>query len=199
MLQRRDYMSAIDLLRSLNGVDTDSLEPLQRVLLTSDGTLTEILEAASLERIQLIKVSQQLTAANTHHPLLSGSKEPLLERIKLLRGTKSGKNYAYAESFIAIERLAPEFREKLVNSNIPLGRLWLEYRLETFKELRDMRCQSANELCSYFGCAGTSPLLVRAYQVFSATEPIIAITEYFPASYRTKNADEEEIVLGSGI
>jgi len=179
-------MSAIDILARLDGLEISSLDPLQRVLLVTDGTLTEILEATFLERIQLIKVAQQVTHANASHAQLDPDpdhKEAVMERKVLLRGEASGRNYAYAESLIAVDRLGPTFGDELLESNTPLGRLWLQYKLETFKELQAVRCQSANQLSCYFECAAASLLLVRSYRVFSGSRPVMIITEHFPMKY----------------
>jgi chorismate-pyruvate lyase len=178
-------MSAIDILTKLNGFDVNSLEPLQRVLLVTDGTLTEILEANFFERIRLVKVSQRVVPATAaSHALLDPtSGESLIERRILLQGEESHRNYAYAESLIAVDRLAPSFRDALLNSATPLGRLWLEHKLETFKELQEVRSQRADGLRQHFECTEAAPLLVRTYRVFSAAKPVMVITEYFPATY----------------
>jgi chorismate-pyruvate lyase len=177
-------MSAIDILASLNGFDVNSLEPLQRVLLVTDGTLTEILEANFFERIRLVKVSQRIISATASHALLEPNPdEVVIERKILLQGESTHRNYAYAESFIAVDRLGAAFRNALLDSDTPLGRLWLEHKLETFKELHRVRYQPANGLSSYFECAETAPLLVRTYRVFSAGRPVMIITEFFPAAY----------------
>ena len=47
-----------------------------------------------------------------------------------LRGSRSGTNHVYAESLIAADRLGPAFRRGLVESDVPLGRLWIEQKLE---------------------------------------------------------------------
>jgi len=180
-------MSAIDILASLNGFDANSLEPLQRVLLVTDGTLTEILEANFFERIRLVKISQKVIPATSAHALLDPSPgEVLIERKILLQGEASRRNYAYAESLIAVDRLGQSFGIELVDSNTPLGRLWLEHKLETFKELHEVGCQRASDLCHYFECPEDAPLLVRTYRVFSSSRPVMAITEYFPAAYSQK-------------
>jgi chorismate-pyruvate lyase len=177
-------MSAIDILTRLNGFDVNSLAPLQRVLLVTDGTLTEILEANFFERIRLVKVSQEVVSATASHALLDANPgEAVIERKILLQGESSHRNYAYAESFIAVDRLGPAFRDGLLNSHTPLGRLWLEHKLETFKELQEVCSQQADGLCQHFECAAAAPLLVRTYRVFSASKPVMVITEYFPASY----------------
>jgi len=177
-------MSALDILSRLRGFDVVSLAPLQRVLLVTDGTLTEILEANFFERIHLVKVSQKVIAAGPSHVLIDPHPgEALIERKILLQGEQSHRNYAYAESLIAVDRLAPSFRDALLNSSIPLGRLWLEHRLETFKELQDVRTQPADGLHQFFGCADSTPVLVRTYRVFSAAKPVMVITEFFPTTY----------------
>jgi chorismate-pyruvate lyase len=183
-------MSAIDVLTKLDGFDVNSLDPLQRVLLVTDGTLTEILEANFFERIRLVKISQRLISATTAHVLLDPDPgEALIERKILLQGEESHRNYAYAESLIAVDRLGQSFHDQLLHSNTPLGRLWLENKLETFKELKEVRSQSASGLSHYFECADTAPLLVRTYRVFSATKPVMVITEYFPISYSQNGAN----------
>jgi chorismate-pyruvate lyase len=174
-------MSAFDVLKNLGDMNHGSLGLLPRILLITDGTLTEILEAAFLERIQVAKVSQQLVTPEPDQRWLAGSTEHLLQRKVILTGATSSKTYVYAESFIAVGQLSPEFREELMNSSIPLGRLWLEHRLETFKRLQNVNCQPAGDLSRYFGCAEDARLLVRTYHVFSAARPVLAITEYFPA------------------
>ncbi len=177
-------MSAIDILASLNGFDVNSLAPLQRVLLVTDGTLTEILEANFFERVRLVKVSQEIIPATASHGLLEPNPgEVLIERKILLQGEGSHRNYAYAESLIAVDRLGPSFRNALLESDTPLGRLWLEHKLETFKQLQEVRSQNADGLSRYFECPDAACLLVRTYRVFSSSQPVMLITEYFPAAY----------------
>jgi len=182
-------MSAIDVLTKLDGFDVSSLDPLQRVLLVTDGTLTEILEANFFERIRLVKISQEAISATGSYALLDPRPgEGLIERKILLQGEKSHRNYAYAESLIAVDRLSRSFRDELLNSTTPLGRLWLEHKLETFKELPELGWHRADHLCHYFECADSAPLLVRTYRVFSFTRPVMVITEYFPTSYSQNGA-----------
>jgi chorismate-pyruvate lyase len=177
-------MSALDVLETLEGIEAGSLNPLQRILIITDGTLTEILEANFLERICLIKVSQQTISSTAVHTRVAPHPgEALLERKILLRGQGSNKNYVYAESIIAINRLPTSFRNELMNSDVSLGRLWLEHKLETFKELPEVKCVQAGKLCEHFDCENSDMLLMRTYYVFLATMPVMVISEYFPVRY----------------
>ena len=177
-------MSAIDTLSKIEGCDIRSLPALQRVLLITDGTLTDILEAVFLERIQIVKVAQRAIPATAEHsPLEAKPGEILIQRSILLRGHQSRRNYAYAESLIAADRLGPTFRKELFDSDLPLGRLWVEHQLETYKELQEVRCVKASRLADGFPSVDCSALLVRTYRVMVQGRPSIMITEHFPARY----------------
>jgi len=176
--------TAIHVLAGMKGIDIHALDPLQRVLLVTDGTLTEVLEAAYLERIHLVKLSQRMVAPAAFHKLLiPNSGESFVERRILLRGSESARSYVYAESVIAADRLGPEFRQNLMESNIPLGRLWLSKKLETYKELLDTGSHLSPQISGHLDCAGDTLLLHRTYRVFSGRQPVMLVREHFPARF----------------
>ena len=176
-------MSAIDLFERIGGLDAAKLTPLQRILLITDGTLTEILEAHYLERIELVKLSERLLARDAMSALLAmGEGERILERRINLRGAQSGTLYVYAESRILVDRIDPSFQTELLETNMPLGRLWLNHRLETFKELVSLDCRPARELGAHLACAEDAPVLGRTYDVFAARRLVMRIAEYFCAA-----------------
>ena len=178
-------MSAIDLFARFH-IDTDRLTALQRVLLVTDGTLTEILEAHFLERIELDKVSERvLTFKATTAPFVGMTGEQVLERKINLRGANSGTTYVHAESLLLTGRLSPQFQRELIETNVPLGRLWRHHRLETHKQLVSMESRPAQELSGHLGCAPDSRLLGRSYDVFSAGRPIMRISEFFATEVGT--------------
>ncbi|HEX4159380.1 MAG TPA: chorismate pyruvate-lyase family protein [Rhizomicrobium sp.] len=175
-------MSAIELLEHIPGIDVAKLAPLQRILLVTDGTLTEILEACLLEPIELVKLSETLLKGReVSAPTGIERDERVLERKINLRGAKSGVRHVYAESLILVDRLDSSFQKELLESNIPLGRLWRSHRLETFKQLVSVACRPARELGAHLGCAENAPVLGRIYDVFSAGRPVMRIAENFCA------------------
>jgi chorismate-pyruvate lyase len=181
---------ASDVLSRLEALDIESIEVLQRVLLITDGTLTEILEAWRLERIVLIKLAHQALRDPRSDELLQVQKgEQVLERRVLLCGEKSNINYVYAESLIAVDRLGTNFKHDLLHSNIPLGQLWLTHRLETLKEMVTIRRQPAGRLSEHFKIRPDAPIFVRTYRVFSGAIPVMLITEHFPTTYGHVPAD----------
>lgn len=165
-------------------VDLSTLNSLQRILLTTDGTLTETLEAYFLERIQLVKLSEHMISASSPLPLLNLCLgDEMIERRILLRGEASGNNLVYAESLIAINELDESLRDGLLRSKTPIGRLWLEHKLETFKEIVHMGRETAGDLAPFFDISSDDNLLSRTYRVFSKRKPILMITEKFPEHF----------------
>src|ERR687886_2949251 len=100
--------SLLDLFGSLND-DGAVLGTFQRVLLITDGTVTDVLEAYSGEPIRVVKLAQSLGAADAETPELDlAPNERVLRRSILLQGTISGRNMLHAESVISPDRLPPE-------------------------------------------------------------------------------------------
>ena len=153
---------------SLTGLGPLSL--LQRVLLMSDGTVTDIVEAAFEEPVRLVKLRMETVPAA--EPVAApgiAAGAPLMRRQIMLQGASTGTTYVHAETLIALDALPPGFREELMETDAPIGRLWAQYQLETRKEmLRIWRTPGGD--------------LARTYRVFSSGKPIMLITEQFPVA-----------------
>ncbi len=176
-------MLRIDLEESLSHSDLDlkNLSSFQRILLTTDGTVTEILEAQFWEAINLIKLFQEKQVINTRIPFLEidAGTEILIRKI-LLQGQQSKTNYIYAESILVPGKLGSDLQEKLIKTDKPLGRLMIEARTETFREILTCKREKAEELGSHFKLPADANLVSRTYRVFAQKKPIMLITEKFP-------------------
>jgi chorismate-pyruvate lyase len=171
-------------LKQLDGFDASSLSLLQRILLISDGTLTDTLEAAFLEPIGVRKIQLTTAASQAAVPDLAvASGESLMERKIVLHGETSGRNYVYAESLLALDRLPLAFREDLSATNMPLGHLWSKYKLETRKELLAVWRAPCGALGEYFHGNERTDLLGRRYRLISGGRPLMLITEHLPAEF----------------
>lgn len=181
-----DSASRPELQESLkkNLIDPAKLSVFQRIILTTDGTVTEILEAYLSEKIRLVKLSETIEPIPYDVlPLGITHGQEVIERKILLQGKISRNNWVYAESILVPDRLDEKLKNGLLVSQEPMGRLWLEHRLETFKEIVDSAREPAGDLATYFGIERTDILLSRTYRVFSGRQPIILITEKFPETF----------------
>jgi chorismate-pyruvate lyase len=172
-----------DLQRSLRGspIDPSQLTSFQRILLTTDGMVTEMLEANYWERMVVERLFQEDYALEHEIPDLECKPgEHVLDRRILLRGRMSHLARLYAESFIVRDRLPKPLREGLVNSSKPIGLLILENRLETFREIIGCVREEAGDLAVHFGIEPSDYLISRLYRVLAHGQPIMLITEKFP-------------------
>ena len=184
--QPNDYASRPDLQESLkkSHIDPARLSVFQRIILTTDGTLTETLEAYLSEKIRLVKLSEDIVPITQDIlPLDITRGQEVIERKILLQGKISRNNWIYAESTLVPDRLDEKLKHGLLVSQEPMGRLWLEHKLETFKEIVDSALEPAEDLADYFKIKRSDKLLSRTYRVFSGRKPIIMITEKFPESF----------------
>lgn len=178
-----------DLQESLNRshIDPVALSTFQRILLTTDGTVTDMLEAYLCEPIQLVKLSEKLMKTSSYiQPMEIEEGTEFIERKILLRGRISRKNYIYAESIIVLNRLEENFRNELINTKTPIGKLWFEKKVETFKEIIDSGKYPARDFSQYFNIEPEENLFFRTYCVRSNQKYTMMITEKFPKSYFVK-------------
>lgn len=162
-------------------IEPSNLSTFQRILLTTDGTVTEMLEAYSVEKINVIKLSEELVSTVKELPALNLPKgTKVIDRKILLQGKISRKNYLYAESIIVPERLEQSFQDALLKSDTPIGKIWLQYKVETFKEIVDTGKEPIGELANYFLVEKKDKMLFRTYRVFTNCKPVMMITEKFP-------------------
>lgn len=168
----------------LDALVLEELSPFQRILLSADGTLTKLLEIALGERMFIIKLFEAVFPIPYSIEALELEKgQTVIERKILLQGKLSGRNWLYADSIIVFDRLEKTFQDKLLNSNIPIGKLWIEHKTETYKEIFAARREPANHLGEYFKITIQDMLLSRTYRVFCCHLPVMMITEKFPECY----------------
>jgi len=167
-----------------NQIDPSLLSPFQQILLIADGTLTNILEAFLNEPIGVVKLFENIISITEDIAFLDikvGT--PVLERQILLQGKTTQHHWLYADSIIVLERIEEQFREKLIKSHVPIGKLWIAHQTETFKEMVTYTREQAGDLSDYFEIKREDKLLSRTYRVFSNRLPVMMITEKFPEKF----------------
>lgn len=165
-------------------IDLSTLNPLQRIILVYNGTLTRLLETFLNEQLTVVKLHETLEASSEPVPYLDlPAHQQIINRKICLQGQDSGINWLYAESIIVPARLPPLFRQELLESQIPIGKLWNKHRVETFKELLPPFQEPAGELADHFNISTDYALFGRTYRVYSNQTPIMMLTEKFPAHY----------------
>ncbi|MEM7757276.1 MAG: chorismate pyruvate-lyase family protein [Cyanobacteria bacterium P01_A01_bin.40] len=175
-----------DLQESLtrNHIAPSDLSTFQRILLTTDGTVSDILESYLFEQIRVIKLYEKLVSLDQELPFI-GLKEgtEVIVRKVLLQGKISRKNAIYAESIVVPGNMEEKFRRALLETKVPIGKIWFEQKVETFKEILDSKKELAGELANHFDIEPSDEMLSRTYRVVTNNKPVMTITEKFPESY----------------
>jgi chorismate-pyruvate lyase len=158
--------------------------PLQRILLVTDGTVTEILEAYTGESMRLVKLLEEVKRLEEPLPALNAAVgEEVSRRQILLQGKMSLTNFLYAESYIAIDRLDESLRNSLLKSKKPIGFLIQEQRMETYREIVSCGRELVGPLAPYFDVDPSEGMIWRTYLIYYKAQPIMQITEKFPESH----------------
>ncbi len=162
----------------------EHLSILQRILLNSDGTMTNLLEEMLQEDLYAHKIFEDISSSVEDLPKLALNKgQTVWRRMITLQGKHSGLNYLYADSLIAQDHLDKEFADTLLNTGTPIGKIWELFRVETYKSLDEWGQEPAGHLADLFSIEQNDPLLFRTYRVFSQKKPVMQITEKFPKQW----------------
>ena len=168
---------------SLTDVDFKQLSPLLRALLVTDGTVTKLLEAWSLEPVSvrvLDQANRHLEAADDHLGLDQG--DEVIKRSVMLVGTESQRLYLFAESLIVPASLPTAVREKLNAEPGGLGKILLDSRLETRREGLWFGCERAAQIPAPVAALCDGEFVTRSYRIIAGDKPLMRITERFPAA-----------------
>jgi len=167
-------------------VDLRDLTMFQRTLLVTEGTLEKFLEAWMLEPIRIQNISQEESKITKDLPLLEVAEgERVFKRQVLLTGKYSGTPYVFAKSLFSPERIGQDLMTGLEKSELGLGRIIRENRIETYFQMIYYGKTKAGEVGKYFHIDKSEQLLFRKFRIFVAKKPAALITENFPITLAT--------------
>lgn len=162
---------------------TRPLTRFQGLLLGTDGTVTNVLEAFAGEPVEVVKLRQEFDTANQGDADLLVSGEEVLRRRVLLRGRRSRQSLLYAEAVVVLDRVDPVILEGLLRTDKAIGVLLAERRAETFREILRIGREPAGPCAVHFGIDPAAEVVWRTYRIIAGGRPAILITEKFPTDF----------------
>ncbi|MCK8517901.1 beta-ribofuranosylaminobenzene 5'-phosphate synthase [Methanoculleus sp. 7T] len=171
------------------------LSPMQKILIGTDGSVTNLLEMATGHPVGITTLVQEVVAADptTAAALEIEPGDEVNYRVVELRDSVTGEALIYAVSRTPLRRLAPEFRQDLMRADIPIGRILCRHRIESRREITDARIvQAGTDLARTFNIHRCESMLSRKYRIIHREEPLIAIEEVFPC---TAFADDIRVLV----
>lgn len=159
------------------------LAPVLRVLLVTDGTVTQTLEAYFGERIEVDVLEHAERRSEVAYPPIDiAPGDPILHRYVRLLGKATRRVYAVAESVAVLEHVSREMRRKLLEERKGIGELLREGRLETYRELLTTRRTTAGSWAEHLGVLATQSVVTRDYRIYQGGRAALLIQEVFPES-----------------
>lgn len=159
--------------------DVGKLSSAQKILLTTDGSVTAILDVLK-GHVNITTLEQEFVPADeemarnldvdvgdtvNYRVVTINSEEPLI----------------YAISLVPVERLNNAFKEDLIRADIPIGRILKKHNIESRREIKSVFAEEGDEkLREIFKT--DSPFLSRTYNIIHHGEILIWLKEMFPYS-----------------
>lgn len=162
-------------------INLRALTPFQRALLVTDGTVTKLIEAYTLEPVQIERLHDIGSCDPEHHPWLTvDDATTVVQRRVLIRGRYSGRLYVYADSLVVPARLPEAVRNRLDMQGEGLGRLLNDAKCETRREVLWVGREHASDLPESVRRSTDGEFVTRVYRIISNSQPVALITERFP-------------------
>ena len=175
----------MDIARVIADMETQvgRISPVQKFLLGTDGSVTQILESITGKKVVIRTLVQKVVPADraAADNLSIAEGDPVNFRIVEIRTEESGEVLIYAISHTPINRLSPAFKDDLMKADIPIGRIIKQHHIEARREILSARVTPAtDEMGRVFAICKNEPVLSRQYQIIHAEKPLIFIEEQFP-------------------
>jgi len=157
-----------------------ALAAVQRLLLTTDGTVTTALATIAGEPVAVALLRQDaVTIADDDEELALWAGAKVLERRVLLHGADSGTPLLYGCSRIVAHRLAREARDDLVAGEIAIGLVLRAHAIETFRAPLRIGVLPATDAAAAH--LGRGLMCSRRYAIHASGRPLMIVDEQFPA------------------
>ncbi|MFQ5815690.1 MAG: chorismate pyruvate-lyase family protein, partial [Candidatus Hydrothermarchaeaceae archaeon] len=157
------------------------LSPLERILLTTDGSITRVLDALVGEEVGVVTEAQRVIQANKELASELDIEEGAEVNYRVVDLRSSKTILVHAISYSPLERLAKEFKEDIMKKDMPIGRIMSSLNMESRREIKGFEAvRGDEELCRRFRLSADSLFLKRQYHIIHGGEVFLSITEIFP-------------------
>ena len=172
------------LIEKMNDLEQDygqKFSNTQKILLTTDGSITAILDVL-YGKISLFTLDQHFGTADADHAKLVNVNEGDEINFREVIMHKGAKPLIYAISHVPLGRCSEEICSDLLRADIPIGRILKNYKIESRREVNNIFIEKPDEkLQDLFKT--DEDFLARDYVIINNDEILMWIKEMFPVSY----------------
>ena len=175
------------LIEKMNDLEDDygqKFSNTQKILLTTDGSITAILDVL-YGKIELDTLDQHLENADEDHARLVNVQAGEEINFREVLMHKGDDPLIYAISHVPLGRCSKDVCNDLLRADIPIGRILKNYHIESRREIHNIFIERPSEkLKELFGT--DEDFLARDYVIINNDEILMWIKEMFPVSWFTE-------------
>ncbi len=187
----------------------EELSPLHRILLHTNGTVTQALRQWTGSIINIIKpplnscfLWNKLDKHNLYYKnSVDQSCKDFKFREVILQCAQTNVNLVYALSLLCLRNLTPTILYKLDHTDFGIGEIIDSEKLETYREILTFNKFKVDDFPFFRKIfpRAAQYILHRAYVIYHLQKPCFIINEYFPSEpmhfdYQVAASDKERIL-----
>ena len=172
------------LIEKMNDLEDDygqKFSNTQKILLTTDGSITAILDVL-YGKIELDTLDQHLEDADAEHAKLVNVNEGDEINFREVLMHKGEQPLIYAISHVPLGRCSKEVCNDLLRADIPIGRILKNYHIESRREVNNIFIEKPNDTLKEI-FKTDEDMLARDYVIINNDQILMWIKEVFPKSY----------------
>ena len=173
--------SLIEKVEQLETKYNEEFSNTQKILLTTDGSITAILDVL-FGKITLTTLDQHVEAADESHAKLVNVEAGEEINFREVIMHRQGKPLIYAISHIPLKRCTKDVCTDLLSADIPIGRILKNYHIESRREINNIFIEKPNDTLKEI-FKTDEDMLARDYVIINKDEILMWIKEVFPISY----------------
>ncbi len=160
--------------------EVGKLSNAQKILLTTDGSVTTILDVIR-GHVRIETIIQKFVKADQEMAGLLNIEvgDTVNYRVVVI---ETDEPLIYAISLIAVDRLENDFKEDLIRADIPIGRILRKHNIESRREIKSVYFEDQSpDIKEIFKISAT--MLTRTYNIIHNDEILIWLKETFPYTH----------------
>ena len=173
--------SLIEKIGELEKEHNIELSNTQKILMTTDGSITAILDVL-YGKITLTTLNQHVGVADESHAKLVNVEAGEEINFREVIMHKDEQPLIYAISHVPLGRCSKEVCADLLRADIPIGRILKNYKIESRREVGNIFIEKPNDTLKEL-FKTDEDFLARDYVIINNDEILMWIKEMFPVSY----------------
>lgn len=153
-----------------------------KALLTTDGSVTRLLECFNNAPISIRTTTQQVIPADQHiaEDMEIATGDPVNYRVVEICDRDLDIPLIHAVSYCPVNRLPEYARNQLMRADIPIGHILRDEKIESRREITSIRTLSGSDRSSLPAPITSGRVFARQYRIIHQNLPLFRIEEFVP-------------------